>query len=74
MSERAPIALMLGGSRWQSDIIRRASEMGLRTLVADISSRAPSRGLAERVHSNRYQRPGGTAPVGANARRPTRYC
>jgi biotin carboxylase len=40
-------ALILGGSRWQADIIRRASEMGLRTLVTDISADAPGRLLAD---------------------------
>jgi carbamoyl-phosphate synthase large subunit len=40
-------ALILGASRWQADIIRCASEMGLRTLVTDISPDAPSRALAD---------------------------
>lgn len=40
-------ALILGGSRWQADIIRRASELGLRTLVADISPDAPGRALSD---------------------------
>jgi biotin carboxylase len=42
-----PAALILGGSRWQTDIIRRASQLGVRTVVADISANAPGRALAE---------------------------
>jgi biotin carboxylase len=41
------LALILGGSRWQADIIRRASEMGLRTIVADISADAPGGRIAD---------------------------
>lgn len=41
------LAMVLGGSRWQTDIIRRASELGLRTLVTDISEQAPGRSLAD---------------------------
>jgi biotin carboxylase len=41
------LALILGGSRWQADIIRRVSEMGLRTLVADISANAPGGQIAD---------------------------
>src|SRR5947207_15274510 len=37
-------ALCLGGSVWQVDIIRRARELGLETLVADISPDCPGRG------------------------------
>jgi biotin carboxylase len=36
-------ALCLGGSIWQVDLIRRAGEMGLETLVADISPDCPGR-------------------------------
>src|SRR6476646_8351648 len=36
-------ALSLRGSVWQVDLIRRAGEMGLKTLVADISSDCPGR-------------------------------
>jgi carbamoyl-phosphate synthase large subunit len=36
-------ALCLGGSIWQVDLIRRAGEMGLETLVADISLDCPGR-------------------------------
>jgi biotin carboxylase len=39
-------ALILGGSRWQTDLIRRASELGLRTIVTDISEHAPGRMFA----------------------------
>jgi carbamoyl-phosphate synthase large subunit len=41
-----PSALVLGGSRWQVDVIRRAAELGLRTIVADISASAPGRACA----------------------------
>src|SRR2546425_5581286 len=40
-------ALIIGGSRWQLDLIKRASELGLFTLVADISAEAPGRHLAD---------------------------
>ena len=40
-------ALIIGGSRWQLDLIKRASELGLGTLVADISAAAPGRLLAD---------------------------
>ena len=40
-------ALIIGGSRWQLDLIKRASELGLFTLVADISATAPGRHLAD---------------------------
>ncbi len=36
-------ALVLGGSVWQVEIIRRAAEVSLWTIVADISSEAPGR-------------------------------
>jgi phosphoribosylaminoimidazole carboxylase (NCAIR synthetase) len=36
-------ALILGGSHWQRDLIKRAAELGLRTIVADISADAPGR-------------------------------
>src|SRR5437764_14538488 len=39
-------ALIIGGSRWQLDLIKRASEFGLFILVADISADAPGRQLA----------------------------
>ena len=39
--------LILGGSRWQVDLIRRASALGLRTIVADISADAPGRQIAD---------------------------
>jgi len=40
-------ALIIGGSRWQTDLIRRASELGLRTIVTDISEQAPGRDFAD---------------------------
>src|SRR5258706_9738075 len=40
-------ALIIGGSRWQLDLIKRASALGLFTLVADISAEAPGRNLAD---------------------------
>src|SRR2546421_10834170 len=40
-------ALIIGGSRWQTDLIRRASELGLLTIVTDISEHAPGRLLAD---------------------------
>jgi biotin carboxylase len=40
-------AFILGGGRWQTDVIKRASDLGLRTLVADVSSAAPGRGIAD---------------------------
>ena len=36
-------ALILGGSHWQRDLIKRAAALGLRTIVADISADAPGR-------------------------------
>src|SRR5262249_13986255 len=41
--KRSMKALCLGGSIWQVDLIRRAGEMGLETLVADISPDCPGR-------------------------------
>jgi biotin carboxylase len=41
------LALVLGGSRWQTEIIRRLPEMGVRALVADISEQAPGREFAD---------------------------
>ncbi len=38
--------LILGGSTWQLGIIQRALDLGLKTLVADISESAPGRQLA----------------------------
>jgi biotin carboxylase len=40
-------ALCLGGSIWQVDIIRRARELGLETLVADISPDCPGRSTGD---------------------------
>jgi biotin carboxylase len=40
-------ALVLGGSLWQVDVIQRASQLGLQTIVADISSEAPGRSEAD---------------------------
>jgi biotin carboxylase len=40
-------ALIIGGGRWQLDLIKRASELGLFTVVADISAEAPGRRLAD---------------------------
>src|SRR3989440_5515220 len=40
-------ALIIGGSRWQTDLIRRASELGLLTIVTDISEHAPGRLVAD---------------------------
>src|SRR5256885_13663337 len=39
--------LCLGGSRWQTDVIRRASELGLETLVADIDPDCPGRAAGD---------------------------
>jgi biotin carboxylase len=39
-------ALIVGGSRWQCDLITRAVALGLRTIVTDISDQAPGRLLA----------------------------
>lgn len=36
-------ALCLGGSAWQMDLIRRAGELGVETLVADINPECPGR-------------------------------
>src|SRR5215831_5130183 len=41
--KRSMKALCLGGSVWQVDLIRRAGELGLETLVADISPDCPGR-------------------------------
>jgi carbamoyl-phosphate synthase large subunit len=46
----AAVALSIGGSTWQVDIIRKAKEMGLRTLVADISAEAPGRRFADQFY------------------------
>jgi len=40
-------ALIIGASRWQTDLIRRASELDLVTIVTDISAHAPGRLLAD---------------------------
>jgi biotin carboxylase len=40
-------ALCLGGSIWQADLIRRAGELGLETLVADINAECPGRGVGQ---------------------------
>jgi biotin carboxylase len=40
-------ALCLGGSAWQVDLIRRAGELGLETLVADINPDCPGRAAAK---------------------------
>ncbi len=40
-------ALIIGGSRWQCDLIKRAGELGLRTVVTDISEVAPGKFLAD---------------------------
>jgi biotin carboxylase len=39
-------ALVLGGSAWQLEIIRRAKDFDLHVLVADISAEAPGRAIA----------------------------
>ena len=47
--------LVLGGSRWQADFIRSLRDLGLRTIVADISAEAPGRAHAsefEQVDTN----------------------
>lgn len=44
---RGGVALIIGGSRWQTDIIRRAAEMNLRTVVTDIAAEAPGRAFAD---------------------------
>ena len=41
------LAISLGGSIWQMDIIRRARELNLATLVADISADPPGRRFAD---------------------------
>ena len=40
-------ALCLGGSQWQSDVIRRARDLGLETLVADIDPGCPGRAVGD---------------------------
>ena len=40
-------ALCLGGSKWQTDLIRRAGELGLETLVVDIDPGCPGAALAD---------------------------
>lgn len=40
-------ALIIGGSRWQTDLIRCAADLGLLTIVTDISEHAPGRLLAD---------------------------
>ena len=40
-------ALCLGGSPWQADVIRRARELGLDTLVADIDPDCPGRAIGD---------------------------
>jgi len=42
-----PSVLVLGGSRWQCDVIVRANDLGLRTVVTDISPNAPGRAVAD---------------------------
>jgi biotin carboxylase len=39
-------ALCLGGSKWQTDLIRRAAELGVDTVVADIDPACPGRAFA----------------------------
>src|SRR2546421_1141840 len=39
--------LCLGGSNWQTDVIRRARELGLETLVADIDPDCPGRAAGD---------------------------
>jgi biotin carboxylase len=40
-------ALCLGGSIWQVDLIRRAGELGLQTVVADINPECPGRTVGD---------------------------
>jgi biotin carboxylase len=42
-----PTALILGGGQWQVPIVRRAREMGIRTVVTDRSETAPARMYAD---------------------------
>jgi biotin carboxylase len=44
---RSMKALCLGGSQWQADVIRRARELGLETLVADIDPGCPGRAAGD---------------------------
>jgi biotin carboxylase len=41
-------ALSIGGSKWQVDLIRRAQQMDLETIVADIDPACPGAALADR--------------------------
>lgn len=40
-------ALSLGGSKWQVDLIRRAHQLGLETIVADVDPACPGRAFAD---------------------------
>jgi biotin carboxylase len=44
------VAMILGGSRFQLDLINKSLQLGLRTLVVDISDNAPGKKIADEFY------------------------